>query len=443
MNSRRLTYLVPAALIAVASLVRIVVCLQHNPMDYLQLADPGRHWMNGLRFPKGAYFGASDPIGYQIYISVLHRLTGDSSLQVGSASALMSVLMPWTYYRAARNFGFSKIPALWVWALIAWMPSLLAIYHYIMMETLLLLVEGIALWATARHLRTGGKDAFLVSVFFWTIACLTKPTVLPLAGVCLLWSCWKKTPSLRTMVAGIALTAVLLLPQAIRSEVALGFAAPFGNPWLTRIQHRSGVKTLYVNFYTHPNSYFHFKSDPIYAMLFSSPSCYMHPLAPLSDWTIRRGKGRSQLILTIDSAQGVRDWKKGYADLHTGAREWLNQWGENIVLFFFAPSWPESAGIGLEDRLEGATRWLWAPLILLVFAGNFRFFLNRRFELIPAATTLFTLFLALQNLVTSEGRYRKPLEALLLLNLVWILATEFTKRDELRDAAWPIGVVTP
>ncbi len=67
MNSRRLTYLVPAALIAVASLVRIVVCLQHNPMDYLQLADPGRHWMNGLRFPKGAYFGASDPIGYQIY----------------------------------------------------------------------------------------------------------------------------------------------------------------------------------------------------------------------------------------------------------------------------------------------------------------------------------------------------------------------------------------
>lgn len=426
-----LPHLLPAVLIVVASLVRIVVCMQHNPMDYLGLADPGRHWMNGLRFPKGAYFGASDPIGYQVYISVLRRITGDRRLLVGLASAVMSVLMPWTFYRASRNFGLSKTPALWVWALIAWTPSLLAIYHYIMMETLLLLIEGVALWMTARHLRKGGTEPFLTSVVLWTLASLTKPTVIPVAGICVLWSCWKKTPKLRTVMAGIALVLVLLVPQAIRSEIALGFVAPFGNPWLTKIQHRSGVKTLYVNFYTHPNQYFHFQADPIYAMIFSSPSCYMHPLAPVSDWTMRRAQGDSQLIVKIDSAKGAQDWKSAYAGLDVDRQEWFDQWHENLVLFFFAPSWPESLGIGLEDRMESATRWLWAPLILLVLVGNFRFFLQRRFELIPVATTLFTLFLALQNVVTAEGRYRKPLEPLLLMNLVWIVVTMLAQREVL------------
>jgi hypothetical protein len=42
---------------------------------------------------------------------------------------------------------------------------------------------------------------------------------------------------------------------------------------------------------------------------------------------------------------------------------------------------------------------------------------------IPVAVTLYTLFLALQNMVTFEGRYRKPLEPLLLLNVVWLVVT--------------------
>ena len=339
-----------------------------------------------------------------------------------------------------------KGPALWVWALIAWTPSLLAIYHYIMMETLLLLLEGVALWMTARYLRKGGSEAFLVSVVLWTLASLTKPTVIPLAGVCVAWSCWKRIPKLRTIAAAVALIIVLLAPQAIRSEIALGFIAPFGNPWLTKIQHRSGVKTLYVNFYTHPNNYFHFKADPIYAMIFSSPSCYMHPLAPLSDWTMRRAQGDSQLIVKIDSSKGAQDWKNAYAGLDVDAQEWLDQWRENLVLFFFSPSWPESSGDGLEDRMESATRWLWAPLILVVLVGNIRFFKQRRFALIPVAATLFTLFLALQNVVTAEGRYRKPLEPLLLMNLVWIVAAVLTERKARRaqpqDVALPTGAAS-
>ena len=398
------------------------VCLRFNPLDYLFLLDPSRHWGNGLRFPKGAYFGASDPIGYQVYIFILRRITGDNRLLVGLASGLLSVVMPWTYYRAARNFGLQKLPALWAWALIVWTPSLIAIYHYTMMETLLLAIDGAALWATARYMRKGGGRAFLVSLFLWTLACLTKPSVIPLAAVCMVGSCYKKIPTVKQIAMGAALVVVLLIPQAIRSEIALGFVAPFGNPWLTRIQHRAGVKMLEVDFYTHQNHFVHFKADPQYDMTFDTPSSYVHPLSPLSDWAIRRAAARSKLAVVINSQYGARDWENAYDSLHVGAREWFSQLGENVVLFLFAPSYPESESPDWVDQLEGQARWMWAPLIVFVLAGNVRQFVKRRFDLLPVAVTLFTLFLGLQNAVTFEGRYRKPLEPLLLLNFVWIVA---------------------
>ena len=412
-----------ALLIAIGSCLRIFAVLQHNPMDYLW-SDPLRHWENGGLFPRGRYTGAADPIMYQVYIFGLRRLTADNRILVALATAILSVLMPWTYYRAARNFGLQKNSALWVWLLIVWTPSLFAIYHFIMMETLLLFLEGVALWMTARHLRKGGSQAFLISVFFWTLACLTKPTIIPLAGVCVLWSCWKKAVLLRDLAVAAVLAAVLLVPQAIRSKVQLGFVAPFGNPWLTKIQHRSGARTIYVYFYTHASELFHFKTSAYeYGMYFRSPSCSMQPLSPFSSWSIRRSLQDSKVTVIVHAENGARDWANAYAGLNVGAKEWLAQWGENIVLFFFAPSWPESAVHQWDDWLAYITRWMWAPLIVIVLGCNFRQFLHRRFELIPVAVTVFTLFLAFQNVVTAEGRYRKPLEPLLLLNLVWVLGS--------------------
>jgi hypothetical protein len=329
--------------------------------------------------------------------------------------------MPWTYYRAARDFGMSKLSSMWVWALIAWTPSLMVIYHYVMMETLLLLVEGMALWMTARYLRKGTTEAFLVMVFCWTAAGLTKPTIAPVAAVCVLWAWWKKRPPVRVLAAAAVLFAAMLMPQGIRSELELGFFAPFGNPWLTKIQHRSGTKMMYLNFYTHTDPFFHFKSEHMYAMAFSSPSGAIRPLWPFSDWAMQRAQGDSKLTLTIDSAYGARDWKAAYSAIRISPQEWLVQWRENIVLFLFAPSWPESVVGQWDGRLEFWGRWLWAPLILVVLVWDIREFLDRRFNLIPVAVTAFILSLGLQNVVTAEGRYRKPLETLLLLNIVYLV----------------------
>lgn len=417
-TERSLHYRLVIALIIAAWCVRIFVCFEHNPMDYLS-SDMLRHWQNGLHFPKGGYTGAADPIGYQLYLSVLQRITFGNRALIALASALLSVLMPWTYYRAARDFGFTRISALWAWALIAWAPSLLSIYHYIIAETLLLFLEGIALWMTARYLRTAGKRAFLLSIFFWTLAALTKPTVIPLAGICVLWSWWKKSTPLRDIAIGVLLAGAMLIPQAIRSRVVLGFVAPFGNPWLTRIQLRSGATSVHFRVYAYPSDFMGFHAPPTdYELKFTSPSSSIHPLLPFSEWAPRRAFTTSIAEVTINSGRGERGWEEVYDQFNRDSRERYAQWRENIVLFFFSPSWPEDQWDG---RINYLSRWLWAPLILLVLAGNVREFLRRRLDLLPVAVTLFTLIMAMQNMLIMEGRYRKPVEAVLLLNFAWLL----------------------
>jgi len=414
-SKQTIHYKLLVILIVAASCLRVFVCFQHNPLDYLG-SDMARHWDNGLHFPRGGYNGAADPIGYQVYIFVLQKLTTGNRFLVAAACSLLSVLMPWTFYRAARNFGLAKIPSLWVWALIAWTPSLVVIFHFIMMETLLLLLEGVALWTTARYLRKGGGKPFLLTVFCWMLAILTKPTVIPLAGICFLWAWWKRSTPLRDIAVGAVLAASMLVPQAIRTKLELGFIAPFGNTWLPRIALRAGTRTISFHFYA-PGG-----GDAPFFYLFGNPSCYVRPLEPVSHWAMRRAWGDSNASFTITAAHGERDWKDVYERFSHDRAEWLAQWRENIILFFFAPSWPETAFAEWDGHFEYRGRWLWAPLTLFVFVCNFREFVRRRFDLIPVAVTLFTLFMALQNLAILEGRYRKPVEPLLLLNLVWALS---------------------
>jgi Dolichyl-phosphate-mannose-protein mannosyltransferase len=411
-SGRRLLQIFPIILIVAACFVRVVVCFQHNPMDYV-FSDMSRHWQNGLTFPRGGYTGAADPIMYQIYISCLRRISGDNRFLVALISSLLSLAMPWTYYRAARNFGMPKTAALWVWALIAATPSLFTMYHYIVMETLLLFLEGFAFWMTARYLREGGTRPYLSSVVAWTLASLTKPTVVPLAVVCVLWSWWKKCTPFRDIAVGFAVSVALLVPQAVRTKVELGFIAPFGNPWLTRIQHRSGAKTIHLDF----RGPYHDNIGQEYA----SPTCFIRPMWPLSSWAIRRGFTSTVTTVSADYKHGSHDWSDAFKALNVTREEWLAQWRENILVTLFAPSWPETTSHQWDSRLEFYSRWIWTPLICFVLIGNLLVLARGHFELIPIAVSLTTLAIVLQNVITAEGRYRKPIEPLLLLNLVWLI----------------------
>ena len=425
-------YKLAIVLIIAATCLRVFVCFIHNPVDYLS-SDMLRHWDNGGLFPRGGYFGAADPIVYQIYIFALRRMTADNRLLIALASSILSVLMPWTYYRAAREFGLKKTASLWVWALIGLTPSLFVIYHFIMMETLLLLTEGVALWMTARYLRKGGMGPFLWFVFCWTVACLTKPTVVPLAGVCFLWVWWKRKTPLRQLAVGAAMAVVMLIPQGLRTKAELGFVAPFGNPWLARLQLVSGTKMAVFSFDAPSKGLFHSNQEVRHlGFEFGSPSAFIRPLEPLSPWFIRRALGNTSASVAINADYGERDWKAACDRFARDRDEWLAEWRENMILFLFAPSWPESSIKLWDGHLEYWCRWMWAPLILLVFVLNVREFVNRRFGLIPVATIVFTLAIMLQNVILIEGRYRKPVEPMLLLNLVWVLSRK--KPDSASEA---------
>ena len=86
-----------------------------------------------------------------------------------------------------------------------------------------------------------------------------------------------------------------------------------------------------------------------------------------------------------------------------------------------APSWPETTSLQWDSLLESSSRWIWAPLICFVLIGNLLVLVRGRFELIPIAVSLTTLAIVLQNVITAEGRYRRPIEPLLLLNFVWLI----------------------
>jgi len=391
-------------LIVSGTTLRFLLPFWRNPLESLT-SDPLRHWNNAGKLFSPTLMGGSDPIVYQAFLWMIRTAIQDSHLAFACLAGVLSATMPWFYFRAAREFGSSRMASLTIWAFIAVTPSLFVIFNYVMMETILLPLVGLALWASAYHLRKQSLQTFWISGGLWALACLTKPTILPLAAACVLWTWWQTR---RRVLAGLGLTAiavVMILPSTIRSASVLGFYAPVGNPWITKIQHRSGANKIAI----------HFKDEH---WNFVSPSCNMLPLAPLSPWRIRRGTEDTRVVVYVEADRGAETWKATFEQLPVTANDWLAQWGENIVLFLFAPSWPDCNMNQWDGWLAVASRWLWAPIIFFILDCNIRDFLKRRFDLLPVATTIFTLFLMFQNVATSEGRYRKPLEPLLIMNLV-------------------------
>jgi hypothetical protein len=385
---------------------RMLDCFCFNPIDNLG-SDSLRHWMNGKRFLNPAYMQGYDPIFYQVYMFLLQGITGGNRYAIALATGLLSTGMPWTYYRAGRELGLSVNRSLFLWTLIVWMPSLFLVYEFFMMETLLLFLIGLSLWMTGRQLRKGTLSSFLVATAAWTLTCLTKTIPAPLAAVCLAYGWWKRSRKVSHALAALALAIAMLIPNTVRTYRLMGFPAPFGNTWLPRIHHQAGTKYIRIE-------------RGKAAWTYSSPSCYIQPLAPLSPWMIDRAYDDSTVRVRIEWL-GDQDWHRIYDEIRVSWGDWLTRWIENMALFLFAPPWPDCYTGTWTGVLNYWLRWIWAPIIFFLAEENFRQFLRRCFHLIPVATTVFTLWLFSQNIVTMEGRFRKPLEPILLLNLAWAI----------------------
>lgn len=390
------------------TVARFSSCIIFNPMDQLY-SDMARHWENGGRFLNPWRFGGIDPIFYQFYLFVLRTATADNRLLVGALTGILSAVMPWFYYRAAREFHIPKDYSLALWALVAWMPSLFTVYSFFLNETLLIALMGLGLWAAGRSIRKKTLVSFFLAVLVWTLAILTKRTCLPVAAILLVYAWWCGTRRLRTVLYAGLLAGILVTPNIFRSWNLIGFPAPFGSGNIASIQHKSWATRIKITW------------DKV-NLEFGSPSSYIAPLAPLSDWHTKPGSEDSTFLVKVSKANGERDWKEAWAGIRDVPEAWFGRWTENMILFLFAPSWPESNEDFWIGRVNFWQKWLWAPLIGAVLAGNLVFALKGCFHIIAIATTSLTLLLLLQNEYPMEGRYRKPLEPLLLLNVVWLLA---------------------
>jgi hypothetical protein len=412
-RSRRALRLVLAvvlyALIAAGSLLRVREAFVHNPMDEL-FSDPLRHWTFARETMSTQPWALVDPPFFQMWLSIVQKLTMGVPYLVAAYAGLLSALTPWLWHGFLRESLRSRTLALFGWAALAWLPSWIAIFRYFMTETLFLPLLGASLWQTMRANRRGTTQAFTGMVVLWTLTGLTRGIAVPLGGLAGLWV-WLRQP-LKLSRFGISALIVLAMtvPIAVRNHHFLHLWSPFGTGWPNQIYASSGAHDIHLHL-THDGETTYYE--------FGSPSMYAKQLAPLSEWEPKR---TGVVNVSADLQKGAEDWRAAYeANAAHGWRAIRLRW-ENLVLVMLGESWPDNNRDSPVPRAAWSMRWIWAPLALLVAVGVV---LRRRDAwsrpLVPVLIAAWFAFQGVSLLAVNEGRYRKPLEGLLVAQLLVLL----------------------
>jgi hypothetical protein len=424
--------------ILAASAYRVWLVVRYNPAAQIW-SDMARHWQAGIRPLDAGPMSLIDPVGYQLYLAAMAKLTLGSPLLVAYWTALLSVTGPWLWYLFLRELLPGKNWALAGWAMLAALPSWAGIYSYFMQETLMLPLLGAALWATWRARRKGDSASFAIAVAAWLAAGLTRGICLPLGAVAMgtLW--FQQDGKLAKSALAACLLAVVFAPLAGRSWSGAHLVSPHGIGGLAHLYLVAGTRSMAVDFTRSAGrERWHYE--------FVSPSMNHAPLAPWSNWP-RPREGDTRFSIDLD--KGAADWR--------AARDGLPAWqgeravrltAENLVHLFVGPSWPDADIEGKLRRDVGQwsywMRWLWAPLTIACLAGLVLRWRRQRDWLLPALLGTWILVQGVLPLSLNEGRYRKPFEGLLIAQCLALVAgTRPRRRAALNDdgsGAWLAGV---
>lgn len=416
------TYAALYLLIAVGIWLRVDQIFTHNPMEHIW-SDPQRHWEQGTETLRRDPMAMTDPVMYQIYVGVLAKLTLGEPLLVAFFTALLACLTPWIWYRFARELLPGRVQATAVWAALSLLPSWIAIYSYFMQETLLLPLLGGALYASWRCRRKQTLASFLLMVALWALAGLTRGIAIPLAAVVATWL-WLVQPQ-KFAKAGysLLLLALLMGPLAYRSYVAMHMVSPHGIGQLVALYLRSGKREIRVH-YSREGAQWNY--------WFGSPSTGEKPLAPLSDWTTSR---EGQVHARIRIENGVEDWNRALARYPWTVERYLALTGENLIYLFFGSSWPDNNRERWLEAVNHQSRWLWAPLALLLLVGTVLCWHRLRGSRLFAVLLMtWILVQGLLPIAVNEGRYRKPAEGLLVTQAI-LLAGVLRRRTRRQGEA--------
>ena len=389
-------------LIALGTLWRLAYPVASNPLDFL-FSDPLRHWNNAEGFFRPLLLSASDAPLYQLFLAALQALAGDARWPFGLVNGLLCAAMPLLFYAAALQFGVPRRAARLALLTLVWLPTFWVIYRFFMVETLLLPLIGGALWLTGRYWRDGARGDLIWSAILWSLAALTHPMALVPAAVGMALAWWRQGRTPVDALQALIILALLATPSALRTHQLLGFSAPFGTSWISQLYHASGAARLDLRW------------GDGEAYWFTSPTVLGAPLAPLSDWRTVRAVADERVSIPLSPAAKGADAAELLETMRNSGG-WLRL-RDNGLLFLFTPSWPDNNAARLEDRINTHSRWLW-PAMLLALAGLGGMALRRRqFEPLAIIALVFIAAMALQPLVTTEGRMRKPVEALTVLAL--------------------------
>jgi hypothetical protein len=146
------------------------------------------------------------------------------------------------------------------------------------------------------------------------------------------------------------------------------------------------------------------------------------PLEPFSDWTSSR---EGVVEFDVDLTRKDADWR---AALDENAVQGVQRWklrAENVLLVLVSESWPQNNRDYLSGSAANVVRWVWAPLLVIVCIGSF---IRRRDLareplpwLLPVLMAAWFVLQASSLVAVNEGRYRLPLEGLLILQGLLLL----------------------
>lgn len=411
--------------IFVTSLTRVWYIFTYNPVNHIW-SDPARHWEQGIDVLRSDLMALTDPIGYQIYVALLAKLTLKIPGLVAYFTALLSLAGPWIWYRFFRELQASKTLALAGWAVLSFLPSWIAIYSYFMQETLMLPLLGAALWATWRCRRKADVRSFVLMVFLWVAAGLTRGIAIPLAAVACTWM-WLLQDQKWSKALFSSLVLLLIMgPLTYRSYQTVGHFAPHGMGHLNVIYAQSGKKVIEIASQLRGASWVHG---------FGSPSTGAEPFKPFSDWkTQREGKVR----INVNLAKGTEDWRREADKIQMSFSDYLWITKENLIFLFFAESWPDNNLGRAVDMAGSVIRFIWAPLFVAILVGML--WHRKKFKghwLLPAMLIAWFVVQGLIPIAINEGRYRKPYEGLAVAQVIlWLAVVRGLARESAPVQAW-------
>ncbi len=412
-------------LLMLASAYRVWLVFRFNPMDSLW-SDPGRHWDNGTRPLDTSPMSAIDPVGYQIYIGALAKITAAQPLLVAYWTALLSLSGPWLWYRFLRELLPDREWALAGWVVLSALPSWSAIYSYFMQETLMLPLLGMAMWATWRCRRKADAASFVLAVGVWQAAGLTRGICLPLGAVAMTWLWLAQGGKLVRAAASSVLVLAIMGPLAGRSWTVARLISPHGIGQMAQLYQLSGARSFEIDF-TRRAGTEHWQYG------FASPAADERPLAPLWDWHSSRA---STARFSIDLDAGQRDWNAARSTLpawDASRMAWLT--GDNLIRLYFGASWPDTNLGRSIGRVNQASRWIWAPLSLACLVLTALLWRRERERLLATLVLTWVVVQGILPLAPNEGRYRKPFEGLLVAQCLLVASCYVRLRGRELDAS--------